>query len=159
MSDSPSTDRAGVPRPAAVYGGAGLVPFAALAVLVWVLPPGWANRALDLLLGYGAVILSFLGAAHWGLALAGAGGARAETGWRRLGWSVTPALLGWVSLALVPLAGLVLQLAGFTAAFFADIRAVRLGIAPGWYPRLRRPLTIVVLLCLAAAASRVTVIG
>jgi len=159
VSDSPSTGRAGVPWPAAVYGGAGLIPFAALAVLVWVLPPGWANRALDLLLGYGAVILSFLGAAHWGLALAGAGGDRTEQSWQRLGWSVTPALVGWVSLALVPLAGLILQLAGFTAAFFADIRAVRLGIAPAWYPRLRRPLTVVVLICLGAAAVRIAAIG
>ncbi|SDG29756.1 Protein of unknown function [Limimonas halophila] len=150
---------ADVPRPAAVYGGAGLIPFVACTVLVWVLPPGWANFALDVLLGYGAVILSFLGAVHWGLALADPGGARADAGWRRLGWSVTPALLAWVSLVLVPLGGLVLQVIGFTAAFFADLRAVRLGRVPAWYRRLRRPLTVVVLLCLAAAAVRVAVIG
>jgi len=144
-----------VPRPAAVYGGTGLIPFAACAALVWVLPPGWANFALNALLGYGAVILSFLGAAHWGLALAGS----AAPGWGRLGWSVTPALVAWVSLLLVPLIGLGVQIVAFVAAFFADIRAVRAGIAPAWYPRLRKPLTVIVVACLAAAAARVSVIG
>jgi Protein of unknown function (DUF3429) len=52
-----------VPSPAALLGLAGLLPFAATALLS--LPPGpagdWAGFAL---LAYGAVILSFLGGIH-----------------------------------------------------------------------------------------------
>lgn len=147
-----------VPTPAAVYGAAGLVPFAVCAVLIWLLPHPWNGFALDVQLYYGATILSFLGAAHWGLALAGqgtGGDSRAACSWIRLGWSVAPALVAWISLIMVPLIGVITQILAFAALFFGDLRAVRLGLAPGWYPRLRRPLTAGVVLCLGAALIRV----
>lgn len=149
---------ASVPRPAAAYGAAGLLPFVVGAVLVWVLPYPWNAFALDVLLYYGAVILSFLGAVHWGLAMAGAGAeshGQESRDWARLGWSVAPALVAWVSLIMVPLVGALMQILAFTAVVFADARAVRLGLAPRWYPRLRRPLTAVVVISLGAAALRV----
>lgn len=146
-----------VPRPAAVYGAAGLIPFVAAAVAVWVLPGGWKTNALYVQLAYGATILSFLGAVHWGLALAGrgtGGDVAAACTWRRLGLSVVPALIGWVSLTLAPLLGALVQLVAFAGLMLADGAATRQGLLPPWYPRVRKPLTLVVMLSLAAAIAR-----
>ena len=54
------------------YGG--LIPFVALALAVWLLDPADRARSLSALLGYGATILSFLGAIHWGLVMREASG-------------------------------------------------------------------------------------
>ena len=145
-----------VPRPALVLGAAGLVPFFAGAAGVWTLDQPYAGLALILELQYAAIILSFLGAVHWGLAMAGPGGAGPS--WGRLGWSVTPALAGWIAIQFPPAAGLLLLAVAFAAAWAVDRRAVRNGFAPGWYAPLRKGLTIGVLLCLGAsllALSRV----
>jgi len=147
-----------VPRPAAVYGGTGLIPLVVCALAVWLAPSGWDTFALNVQLFYGAVIISFLGAAHWGLALAGVGtdgDEQAACSWTRLGWSVAPALVGWVSLIVVPLVGLVMQILAFAAAYAADVRVVHAGLAPPWYPRLRRPLTAVAVIALGAPLLRV----
>jgi len=77
------------PRAALVLGPAGLIPFVGLAVAAWVAPAGWVAPAAA---AYGATILAFLGAVHWGLALRPlAGEAAAE--WPRLGLGVVPALV------------------------------------------------------------------
>ena len=47
----------------------GLLPFLATALLSWIAAEDWRGVALYALAAYGAVILSFLGAVHWGLAL------------------------------------------------------------------------------------------
>ena len=145
-----------IPRPAAVYGGAGLIPFAAGALAVWLAPAGWDARALDATLAYGTAILSFLGAVHWGLALAGAGtngDSRAACTWPRLGWAITPALLGWLALLLVPLLGAAVLIAGFAAAASVDLRAVRAGLMPAWYGALRKLLSVGAIVCLAVASA------
>lgn len=142
-----------VPPPALWLGLAGLIPFLAGAVLLWVgilAGPTWlAPVALFGQIYYGAVILSFLGAVHWGLALAGHGGSL--PGWRPLGLGVLPALLGWLACLLTPLLGLALLMLGFVGVFVYDRAQARSGAAPSWYPVLRKPLTFVVLLCLASA--------
>lgn len=66
---SPATaDR--VPRAAACLGAAGLIPFAVGSVALWTTPIEHAALAVQLLIGYAAIILSFMGAVHWGLAMA-----------------------------------------------------------------------------------------
>lgn len=142
-----------VPKPAAYIGAAGLIPFVATAIAVWFAPAGWAERALEIQLFYGAVIISFLGAAHWGLALAGQGTEgdehRACT-WPRLGYSVAPALVAWVSLITAPIVALGIQLASFLASFVIDFVTTRVRITPRWYPKLRGWLTLVALICQGA---------
>jgi hypothetical protein len=142
-----------VPKPAAYIGAAGLIPFVATALAVWFAPAGWAERALEIQLFYGAVIISFLGAAHWGLALAGQGTEgdehRACT-WPRLGYSVAPALVAWVSLITAPIVALGIQLASFLASFLVDFVTTRVRITPRWYPKLRGSLTLVALICQGA---------
>jgi hypothetical protein len=117
-------------------GLAGLLPFAAAAAGAHLLPPDQQGLALRALLAYGAVILSFLGGVRWGLAIRDA---EAGALLPRLAWSVTPSLLGWVALLLPAAPGLALLAAGFAAALLADLRASE---APGWYRRLRLPLSL-----------------
>lgn len=146
------------PAAAVAYGSAGLLPFVACALAAWLLGPPWNGYAFEFQIRYGAVILSFLGAVHWGLALAGSGhggDGRAACSWARLGWSAAPALVAWVSLLMYPVVALVAQILGFAAVFFGDLQAVRRGYAPAWYPRLRRPLTAIVVVSLGAMLLRV----
>ncbi len=117
-------------------GLAGLLPFAAAAAGAHLLPPDQQGFALRALIAYGAVILSFLGGVRWGLAIRDGDDAALL---RRLAWSVTPSLLGWVALLLPMVPGLVLLAAGFAAALLVDWRAPD---APAWYRRLRLPLSL-----------------
>jgi hypothetical protein len=84
---------------------------------------------------------------HWGIAMV-----RDEAGWRQLGISVGPALVGWASLLIGGAAGLVVLAIAFTALLGYDLAEVRAGRAPAWYPTLRWPLTLVVVVCLLAVA-------
>lgn len=137
----------GVPDPAALLGLAGLFPFVvgALATLDGGALGRWAPAAL---LGYAAVILSFMGGVHWGLAMTAE-----RPSWLRYGASVVPALLGWLALLIGGRLAFLLLVVSFTSLLAYDLGAVRAGEAPGWYPKLRWPLTLVVVLCLLLAAS------
>jgi hypothetical protein len=136
----------GVPAPAAILGLAGLIPFAAAAALG--LQPGpTGERAGVALLAYGAVILSFLGGIHWGLALTRPAG----PDWRGLGIGVLPSLAGWAGLLAGGTAGLLLILAGFLALLPVDLALARSRTAPPWFARLRTVLTGAVAACLLLA--------
>lgn len=136
--------------PAATWlGYGGLVPFFLPAIGLW--QPALAEfqeLLFAVQFAYAAIILSFLGAVHWGRALAGDPSSAQPTG--RLVWSVTPALFGWV-LLIVPIVlpdprlisfGFALT---FTVAYIVDLRAVRAGHFPAWYGTLRKRLTTGVL--------------
>lgn len=130
---------AAVPPAARLLGLAGLIPFwVPVLILALAIDPALRLDAQRALLGYGAVILAFLGAVHWGVALRMGEGAD----WRRLGWSVLPSLIGWVALLLAPVPGLVLLILGLGAAFVVDVRAIHGAVLPGWYLPLRRVLTV-----------------
>jgi hypothetical protein len=137
-----------VPAPAAALGIAGLIPFAATAAGPWVgaLPAAWAQTAL---LAYGAVILSFLGGIHWGLAIAGG-----RAGMRELSLGVLPSLVGWAGLLIGGGTGLLLLVAGFAGVLLADLGLARAGAAPPWFARLRALLTGGVCALLLIAALR-----
>jgi hypothetical protein len=136
MSSSP-------PKLAKLLGFGGLVPFYAGAVALWLGEPEAQDAALAVTMIYAATILSFVGAVHWGRLLADAQG---EAG---LGWSVVPALLGWLAAAwLEPLPGLILLIVGFWAAYVVDARAAREGRFPLWYIALRKHLSALVILAL-----------
>lgn len=140
-----------LPTPALVLGAGGLIPFLAPALILWLGPVRWHPVAVLSLMAYGAVILGFLGAVHWGLALGGT----LDSGslWRRLGWGVIPALLAWAALLLEPTAALWLLLAGFAVQYGVDYGYQRRGLMPGWYGRLRLWLTLGVAASLLAALS------
>ena len=101
------------PRLALGLGLAGLIPFVTGALGLWLTPEAWRDRVLEELLAYAAIILAFMGAIHWGLAM------RAEENSDKapvqLGLSVIPPLLGWVALALPNVLGRGLFAAGCLA--------------------------------------------
>jgi hypothetical protein len=142
-----------VPKPALVFGWLGVAPFLALAAASWGSGMAHEPAARTALVAYGAVILSFMGGVDWGLAM----GRPAQPGlrdWRTYGISIVPALLAWLSLALpsrAALGGLTVAL-GLLLAY--DLWSARRGEAPAWYPRLRAPLTLSAMSCLALAGLR-----
>ena len=140
---------AGIPSAARWLGPLGLIPFLAGALAPWLLPAERLPDAGLALVGYGAVILSFLGGVHWGLA-APAGRPL------QIGLSVLPSLVGWCALLVANLhalgPALWLLAAAFAVLLPGDLLAAGRGLAPPWYPRLRVPLTLVVVACLVVGA-------
>lgn len=125
------------------YGG--LLPFVALAAATWI----DNNRSRlweDALLTYGAVILSFVGALHWGIVM-GQGDMRKHQQNFSFVWSVVPALLAWLALltryALTPQFACMLLIAGFLIHFWQDHRLAKSVHLPAWYLPLRLQLTLV----------------
>jgi Protein of unknown function (DUF3429) len=121
------------------YGG--LLPFVALAVTAWV---DSSNSSFwrEALVGYGAVILSFVGALHWGFAMSQSD----MTAHRRTHcfvWSVVPALMAWIALLMTPKYAILLLVAGFLIHFWQDRHLVKVVDMPVWYLPLRLKLTVV----------------
>ena len=143
-----------IPRPLLWLGLAGLLPFLATALLSWTAPPEWRGVALYALAAYGAVILSFLGAVHWGLALRAPAGEAAAMA-PRLGLGVVPSLIGWVALLLPPLPGLALLAIGILGTAAVETAAAARGLVPAAYLRLRWILSLgaALLLVIGAAGS------
>ena len=139
----------GLRRTAVILGVLGLLPFVALAAGLRLLPTDARAPLATALTAYGAVILSFMGAIYWGLAMAWR--ERPAARWLWLG--VVPALVAWGALLLAPPAGSLLLAAAFALVYSADVAATRSRLAPRWYLHLRMPLTLTVVACLLAAAG------
>lgn len=150
--NTPSPPPTGSPENAAppfasLMGFGGLIPFFICAGAAHSGVAPWAGLALIICSSYGAVILSFIGAVHWGLAMQG------DRSQRWFLWSVMPALYAWppivfldartASLALVP---------GFLICWSVDRRAAEAGLIPPWYMQLRHILTLGAAMGLAAAS-------
>ena len=149
-----STGANTLPRIVAWLGYGGLLPFIALALAAvganfFDQDSHWWNAAL---LAYGAAILSFVGALHWGFAMTRLGlNDRQRTA--AFVWSVVPALLAWLALLLLlgtPRAAAVLLVAGFLTHYWRDAQLARAADLPAWYLPMRLRLTTVACLCLAA---------
>jgi hypothetical protein len=141
-----------MPRSAFWLGTGGLVPFVVLTSALFALPAHTRPQMLFWLTAYAAVILSFVGALHWGLAMVHPQ-MREEDRTLCMGWSVVPALAGWVAILLPPKTGLLLMAATFAVHFAADRQLAQRFALPGWYLRLRGSLTAVVVLCLLLALA------
>lgn len=128
---------------------AGLLPFVTGALGLWLTPEAWREWVMREFLAFAAVILAFMGAIHWGLAM------RAEEGSEgapmQLGLSVIPPLLGWFALSLPTNLAIPVFFFAFGTLYFADIWAVRQGLAPAWYTRLRRPISLVIIASMIVA--------
>lgn len=123
---------------------AGVLPFV-LALAVAIVWPNWRDVAQTAFIGYGAVILSFLGGARWGRGFDSCLGAS------RYAEAVTPSLIGFAALLLAhqPFAALALLAAGFAIWLVIDLRD------PLWsreYKRLRLGITAAVIVLHLALA-------
>jgi len=164
-----------VPQPVMILGLAGALPYLgtslttiylakeaglAAAGKVAGLDPGVAlgvlNNCLDIQVTYGAVLLSFLGALHWGFEFAGYGG---QKGYNRLLLGITPALVAWPTLAIAPMTALAIQWVGFTSLWFADMRASAAGWTPKWYSQYRFYLSVLVGTCIIGTLAGTSAFG
>ncbi|KAG8721484.1 hypothetical protein FRC08_012617 [Ceratobasidium sp. 394] len=164
-----------VPSPALKMGLAGGVPYigTSLATLYYsrelaraasgAVPGLDVNATLETLhqlqhvqVTYGAVLLGFLGAIHWGMEFAQYGG---EHGYKRLALGVAPVLYAWPTLYLSPEVALATQWAGFTALWYADSKATTAGWTPKWYSQYRFYLSILVGTCIIGTLAGTNVLG
>lgn len=121
------------PTGALSLGYGGLLPFLLGVVLIAL---GYRAVGADVLAAYGAVILSFVGAVHWGLALG-----HDEQRWRHYASSVVPALVAWLALLLPPVPSLGVLAAGLAGWRFWECLADPPAF-PAWFARLRDHLTL-----------------
>lgn len=137
-----------LPRTVAWLGYGGLIPFLALTPaslldhhhgVVWS----------DALYAYGAIILGFIGALHWGLAMS-----LPELTERQrsalFAWSVVPALIAWLAVLFSPPLAAPLLVSGFVAHYLQDRRLASQARLPDWYLPLRLRLSSVAVVCLSA---------
>ena len=130
-----------IPAAALIPGLLGVLPFWGLA-LSTQLPSGLDPLlALMALIMYGAIILSFVGALWWGMAVhAPATAPRAAM----FIWSVVPALIGWASIMTEPAVGLKMLIGGVALQWVLDGLLMRSfpALIPRWVFRLRTLLTL-----------------
>jgi hypothetical protein len=125
-----------------------LAPFVVGAVLVWPATGAWHAATALALSAYAAVVLSFIGALHWGMAFA-----RPTPTARPFVWGVIPSLVAWVAV-LTPLrAGLCIHAVMLAICYLVDRATYPALGAAAWLP-LRLRLTIVATAsCLVGAAG------
>ena len=124
------------------YGG--LVPFVGLTILGWV--DTFSQEIITkLIINYAAIILSFVGALHWGMAMT-LSGITPNKRHSLYVWSVVPALIAWACLSLPHSYALGLLIATFLYHLIKDFQLSHShqALLPSWYLTLRVRLTIVV---------------
>lgn len=130
-------------------GTAGLLPFAAGALLVWLVRDqeahGFVAQALSV---YAALIVSFLGGIHWGLAFR-----HAEPPMPLLLWGVVPALVAWPAVLMPPWSGLVLHGVMLVACYAVDRRIYPAEGVARWLTLRFRLSAVAALCCFIAAAG------
>lgn len=130
-------------------GYAGLMPFVMLATLLWIVQTdlrAWLTIALT---SYAALIATFLGGIHWGIAAQQSSGERSF----HLIWGITPSLIAWLALIMPAYAGLPLIAALLVACYVVDWKSYPAAGWSAWLP-MRLNLTIVaVLSCLIGAGA------
>jgi glutaredoxin-related protein len=129
----------GAPTAGRWLGYAGLIPF--VAALLGVALGGEARQVYfaNQFIAYGAVILAFVGAVHWGVAL-GSGRMRVM----RMSISILPALLAWAALLLPVVTAAWVLLAGFIAVHAWEAGPPVASTLPAWYRHVRTHLTLAV---------------
>jgi len=130
-------------------GPAGLLPFVALAFASWLAGGDLLPGLVAAQLGYAAVILSFVGALHWGAALVSSE-APSRVLPLALGWGVIPSLAGWLALLIGPRPGLLLLVVALVTALLVDWLLYRHYAIAAWFLRLRLLLTSIAALSLLA---------
>jgi hypothetical protein len=138
------------PSPLATrLGYAGLIPFVLLAALLWIVQTDlrpWLTIALT---SYAALIATFLGGIHWGIA---AQRTHNEQTFHYI-WGITPSLIAWIGLIMPAYAGLPMLAALLVVCYLVDRRSY---VTAGWsaWLQMRLRLTVVsTLSCLIGAGA------
>jgi hypothetical protein len=133
---------------ARLLGYSGLIPFISFSIASWFTLP-FDIDAIAILIAYAAIILSFMGAIHWGIAMSLAGENRSKY----FVASILPALVAWCSLLLAQSYALIILLTGFTLLIAFDVSSEKAQRFPHWYLPMRIRLTTIVLICLFSALA------
>ncbi len=148
------TTKSELPSIVRILGYAGLIPFIGLAFMVQLADSPNDMIALESLVAYGAVIVSFLGALHWGACFKTIG-TSTQNRWLDHSvwiWGIMPALIAWLAIHIfIPLALLLLAATLIVqraidqrtyAYYFANARMANA------FLHMRTHLTIVASVCL-----------
>ncbi len=124
-----------------VLGISGLIPFIGTLTLFWINP---TEQLLIWFINYAVVILAFIGATHWGLALVING----KKKFREMLYilSTVPAMIGWVATTLSHLPSLLLLVPAYIVSLLIDWRVSTQIILPSYYLKMRVYLTGTVIL-------------
>jgi len=147
-----------LPPLAILLGAAGLIPFMLLGLGSVGADQVRSLYAAEGLVGYGAVIMAFLGGVHWGFTLGEhdtlTGGVPARLVRARLILGIVPSVVGWAAILFGivghPVISLLLLIAGFIAILVMEFRAEKRDLLPGDYLALRTVLTAIVVAILTA---------
>jgi len=146
-----------IPRPAFFWGLAGILPFAGLTLAQIFGAASDAAMIEQALIAYGALLLTFIGGVHWGLAMRAGIDAQAirqsAQDWQLYTTGILPSLVGFGAVLTGGVLAFLLLIGGFFALLAYDLRLVRRGVASQWYAPLRIFLTIAVTFCLGLAVS------
>ena len=97
-------------------------------------------------MAYGALIASFLGGIHWGLAMQGVQPVAA-----RLAWGVCPSLVAWVAVFLPVSSGLLLLAGVLGVCYVIDRKLYASAGLAGWLGLRLQLTTVAALSCLVGA--------
>ena len=127
-------------------GYAGLIPFIVFSIGSWFQLP-MISDSTYILTAYAAIILSFMGAIHWGIAMSSS----EDQNGKYFIASVIPGLIAWLALLMPQRYAIILLMIGFVALIIYDWSVEKPQRLPGWYIPMRNRLTLVVVMCLMFA--------
>jgi Protein of unknown function (DUF3429) len=130
-------------------GYAGLLPFVGLTLLLWIVQVDLQPWLAIALTGYAALIATFLGGIHWGLA---ALRPEQERSFHYV-WGITPSLVAWLALIMPAYAGLPLLAALLIACAAVDRKTYPAAGWAAWLPMRTKLTAIAALCCLVGAGA------
>ncbi|HVL59208.1 MAG TPA: DUF3429 domain-containing protein [Burkholderiaceae bacterium] len=134
-------------RMAWILGLVGAAPFVAHALFSWVSPPSEVPGILRSQVHYAAVILTFVGALHWGVILGAPDAHPDSRAFLALVWGVLPAGFAWIVSLYEPNISLALLGVALGLALAVDVLLYRRSPVPPWFVVLRAVLTAVGCAC------------
>ncbi|MEM7401969.1 MAG: DUF3429 domain-containing protein [Pseudomonadota bacterium] len=127
-------------------GYLGLLPFILSSAFIWL--PEFQNIAVKSLSVYAAMILTFIGGVHWGIALKSpqlTDSKKNNSIKNQFIFSTIPSLLAWATIVFLQPFALFILAIGF-ALFWQFEKSLYQQYLPNWYLQLRNRLTLIVCL-------------
>lgn len=143
-----ATTAPALPPAALQLGWAGLLPFVGGALLLWLVSAEAHPYVALALSAYAAVIVSFLGGIHWGLAFR-----ENPPPPLLLAWGVLPSLVAWLAVMMPPNAGLVIHGLMLLACYAVDRRIYPQHGAAHWLLLRFRLSSVAAISCFVGAAG------
>ena len=148
MTAQPAPFDSPMPETALRLAHAGLAPFVLGAALVWIVNAQAHPYATMALSAYAALVISFLGGIHWGLAMR-----QSAPPASLFVWGVLPAPLAWVAVMMPASAGLVIDGALLVACYLVDRKVYPVQGIARWLTLRFRLSAIASLSCFLGAAG------